>query len=47
MRWPLVQAFSRFGTFSGLWQPQSTAGVDGFPAIATYDFNQATYHSPI
>lgn len=45
MRWPLVRALSRFGTFSGLGQRQSTVGVDGFPAIATYDFNHITYQS--
>ncbi|HUZ70785.1 MAG TPA: DUF929 family protein [Candidatus Saccharimonadales bacterium] len=45
MRWPLVKALSRFGTFSGLGQRQSTAGVDGFPSLATYDFNRATYRS--
>lgn len=45
MRWPLVKALTRFGTFSGLGKRQSTAGVDGFPSLATYDFNQATYKS--
>jgi hypothetical protein len=45
MRWPLVTALSRFGSFSGLGQRQSTAGVDGFPSLATYDFNHATFSS--
>lgn len=45
MRWPLVQALSRFGSFSGLQQQHSTSGVDGFPSLATYNFNQATYRS--
>lgn len=46
MRWPLVRALSRFGIFSGLGQRQSTSGVDGFPSIATYDFNHASFSSP-
>ena len=46
MRWPLVRALSRFGSFSGLGQRQSTSGIDGFPSIATYDFNHATFSSP-
>lgn len=45
MRWPLVKALSRFGTFSGLGARQSTTGVDGFPSIATYDFNRVSYQS--
>jgi len=47
MRWPVVKALSRFGTFSGLGQMQSRAGTDGFASIATYDFAHATYKSDL
>jgi hypothetical protein len=47
MRWPLVKALSRFGTFSGLGQMQSRNGTDGFSSIATYDFTHATYASEL
>ncbi len=47
MRWPLVKALSRFGTFSGLGQMQSQNGTDGFSSIATYDFTHATYTSDL
>src|SRR5712692_7265885 len=47
MRWPLVKALSRFGSFSGLGQMQSQRGTDGFASIATYDFAQATYASDL
>ena len=47
MRWPLVKALSRFGTFSGLGQMLSRAGTDGFASIATYDFTHATYTSDL
>ncbi len=43
-RWPLVMALSRFGTFSGLEQTQSSA-TDVFPNTATFSFVQATYTS--
>jgi len=45
MRWPLVEALKRFGTFTGLQQMSSKAGYEGFGAIATYDFSRATYQS--
>ena len=45
MRWPLVEALNRFGTFTGLRQVSSKEGYEGFPSIATYDFSQASYHS--
>lgn len=45
MRWPLVKSLSRFGSFTGLDERESTAGVDGFRSLATYDFNHATYTS--
>ncbi len=45
MRWPLVKALSRFGTFSGLGQMHSQAGVDGFESLATYDLAHAAYRS--
>lgn len=45
MRWSLVKAMSRFGTFSGLGQIRSQQGTDGFDSIATYDLTKATYHS--
>jgi Domain of unknown function (DUF929) len=44
-RWPMVQAFSRFGTFSGLQQTTSSP-VDSDPSTATFDFTKATYSSP-
>jgi hypothetical protein len=47
MRWPLVKALSRFGTFGGLGQMQSRNGTDGFSSIATYDFTHATYTSDL
>ena len=45
MRWPLVEAVNRFGTFTGLRHVSSKDGYEGFPPIATYDFSQASYHS--
>ncbi len=45
MRWSLVKAMSRFGTFSGLGQINSQNGTDGFNSIGTYDLTKATYHS--
>lgn len=45
MRWPLVKALSRFGTFSGLGQILSRNGTDGFVSIASYDFAHASYRS--
>ena len=47
MRWPLVKALSRFGTFSGLGQMHSQSGTDGFASIASYDFAHATYTSDL
>ena len=45
MRWPLVKALARFGTFSGLAQMHSQAGADGFESLATYDLARARYQS--
>ncbi|MEO6796847.1 MAG: DUF929 family protein [Candidatus Dormibacter sp.] len=45
MRWPLVKAMSRFGSFSGLGQITSQQGTDGFNSIWTYDLTKATFHS--
>jgi hypothetical protein len=45
MRWPLVKALSRFGTFGGLGQIDSQQGTDGFNSIGTYDLTKATFHS--
>ena len=47
MRWPLVKALGRFGTFSGLGEMHSKNGSDGFGSIATYDFAHATYQSDL
>ena len=45
MRWPLVKALSRFGTFTGLGQMNSQQGTDGFNSIGTYDLTKAAYRS--
>jgi hypothetical protein len=45
MRWPLVKALSRFGTFSGLGQIDSQQGTDGFRSIGSYDLTKATFKS--
>lgn len=45
MRWSLVKALSRFGTFSGLGQINSQQGTDGFNAIGSYDLTKATFKS--
>ncbi len=45
MRWPLVKAMSRFGTFSGLGQINSQQGTDGFNSIGSYDLTRATFKS--
>ncbi len=45
MRWPLVKAMSRFGTFSGLGQINSQQGTDGFNSIGSYDLTKATFTS--
>jgi uncharacterized protein DUF929 len=45
MRWPLVKALSRFGTFSGLGQISSQQGTDGFNSIGTYDLAKASFQS--
>ncbi|HUA94031.1 MAG TPA: DUF929 family protein [Acidimicrobiales bacterium] len=44
-RWAMVQAFSRFGTFTGLQQTTSSP-VDSDPSTVTFDFTHATYSSP-
>jgi hypothetical protein len=43
-RWALVQALSRFGTFSGL-QITASASNDAFPNTSTFTFHGATYDS--
>jgi hypothetical protein len=45
MRWSLVKALSRFGTFTGLGQITSQQGTDGFNSIGTYDLTKATFQS--
>lgn len=45
MRWSLVKALSRFGTFSGLGQINSQQGTDGFNSIGTYDLTKASFTS--
>jgi hypothetical protein len=45
MRWPLVVALRRFGTFTGLRQVSSKDRYEGFASIATYDFSRASYQS--
>lgn len=45
-RWPLVQALSRFGTFSGLKTVHS-ASNDVYPNTATFSFYGATYRSDV
>jgi len=43
-RWPLIQALSRFGTFTGLRTTRSAAG-DVHPNTPTFTFSGATYTS--
>jgi hypothetical protein len=43
-RWAVVQALSRFGTFTGLGQTRSAAG-DIYPNTATLSFHGSTYSS--
>lgn len=43
-RWPVVQALSRFGTWTGLTTTTS-ATDDVFPGTATFSFHGATYSS--
>jgi hypothetical protein len=45
-RWPLVQALSRFGAFSGLKTVHS-ASNDVFPDTSTFSFHGATYSSDV
>ena len=44
-RWAVVQALSRFGTFTGLGQTAS-ASDDVYPGTATLSFHGGTYTSP-
>ncbi len=44
-RWALVVALSRFGTFTGLRDMQSSA-TSAFPVIQSFSFDGATYRSP-
>ncbi len=44
-RWAMVEAFSRFGVFTGLQQTTSSP-VDSDPSTATFDFSKATLSSP-
>lgn len=43
-RWAIITAFSRFGTFSGLKETNSSA-YDVYPQTATFSFYGATYTS--
>lgn len=43
-RWPLIQALSRFGTFTGLSTSRSSS-VDVHPNTPTFTFHGATYTS--
>lgn len=45
-RWPLVQALSRFGTFTGLKTVHSSP-TDVFPNTSTFTFHGATYRSDV
>ncbi len=44
MRWGLINALSRFGTFNGLYTMESSA-TDVFPSTNTFTFLNATYTS--
>ena len=44
-RWPLIQALSRFGTFTGLGATRSGA-ADVFPSTPTFTFRGSSYRSP-
>jgi hypothetical protein len=44
-RWALVQALSRFGTFSHLGATESST-TDSFPGTKTFTFHGAAYESP-
>jgi hypothetical protein len=44
-RWALVEATSRFGTWSGLAELHSRNGEDYFQSLPTYDLTKATYTS--
>jgi thiol-disulfide isomerase/thioredoxin len=46
-RWALVLALRRYGEWSGLRAMHSTAGTDGFPSIATYNWLHAAYRSAV
>lgn len=43
-RWPMILAFSKFGTFSGLKETTSSPW-DAYPATATFSFEGSTYTS--
>lgn len=45
-RWPLVQALSRFGTFTGLKTVHSSS-TDVYPNTATFSFYGASYRSDV
>lgn len=45
-RWPLVQALSRFGTFTGLKTVHSSP-TDVFPNTSTFSFHGASYTSDV
>jgi len=45
-RWPMVQALSRFGSFSGVGVTHSS-GQDVFPNTPTFTFHGATYTSSV
>lgn len=45
VRWPLVVALERFGSFTGLRATTSTA-LDGYPNTKSFSFFDSTYTSP-
>jgi len=45
LRWPLLVALARFGSFTGLALSRSSA-TDVFPGTPTFTFLTAQYHSP-
>jgi thiol-disulfide isomerase/thioredoxin len=46
-RWALVEATSRFGTWTGLGELRSRPGQANLPSLPTYDLTGATYKSDL
>jgi hypothetical protein len=44
-RWALVEAASRFGSWSGLRELRSRPGQGNYPGLPTYDLSKASYSS--